>query len=706
MSVAVGVPTIVFPQEPDLVPEAEWFEQCGAIVNLGYDGGMDMERVRTAVTRLLSDRFGALEMAERGRSVVDGLGAQRAADASRRARGAATGHSPQPQDRRAHRAREWPMATAQVMPALPAGFELDAPAAPQAGQGSMPPLPDGFELDGAGSEPAAPAVPRQPDTQAANTSFANNFSAVLKRAAHAVAQGESGLLGAVGTQEGRVGMGEVALNQLTGMFGSLMGATAAVGVHYGLGDPRDPQDIMNAVQAALTYQPRTQAGQKMADVAGVPMQALSDLSVAGGQKAADVTGSAATGAIVQSAIQVLPQVLGGELVRRFNGQAITADDMSNAAKVIAGKDAPPAAAAAVDQALRKTYEGTGIGPYTVLEQAMKDAGLRDELTRGQVPGAFEQFLRKPGDDVAAEPTRPGDGEPLLPQSRDEVLSPDQETPDGAPSETPPAGITDDRATLLRALGEQAFWAQEGGKLLRSGIPEPGDGGMGGAVTGRTGWIPASEWFGIMRQELGRSGLTSQEAIKAAIEKHINGEPLRPIEQRTIDWITREADHVEQEAAAARADDPQQMAQSAMGAGLTHNAVSDLDLVARAAELDPDAVERAAIQFENDDAGFMDEIRRIHAQFAEDDTGGDLEFSQAIPADARAAVADGGQGLQREEAPASAGQRTSAGGAQLNAGFDPTQYVRAFADGYTPFVGVETLPGGAHPGAASRPTACR
>ena len=50
-------------------------------------------------------------------------------------------------------------------------------------------------------------------------------------------------------------------------------------------------------------------------------------------------------------------------------------------------------------------------------------------------------------------------------------------------------------------------------------------------------------------------------------------------------------------------------------------ITDADLVAKAMEKDPDAVERAAIQFTEDDAAFMVEIRRIYDQNRETAEGG-------------------------------------------------------------------------------------
>lgn len=164
------------------------------------------------------------------------------------------------------------------------------------------------------------------------------------------------------------------------------------------------------------------------------------------------------------------------------------------------------------------------------------------------------------------------------------------------------------ADQLRGMGEGAFWAVEGGRLLRSGDDMPGDGGMGGEVIGRTPWVPADEWFGRMRNDMGTSGLSNQREIKAAIEKAIEGQPLNAKERRTIDWMRGEIRDME--AKLWELDDADQAAVDAFGHGLSSRDAGDFALTARAAEIDADAVERAAIRFENDDAGFMAEMRRI------------------------------------------------------------------------------------------------
>jgi hypothetical protein len=215
-------------------------------------------------------------------------------------------------------------------------------------------------------------------------------------------------------------------------------------------------------------------------------------------------------------------------------------------------------------------------------------------------------------------------------------------PEPALTLRPAAEVADELRSMARAAG----WSQEGGRLLRSGVDEAGDGGMGGGVVGRTQWIPGEEWFGRMRAELGRNGLARRSDIEAAVEKFIEGQPLKATEQRTVDWLRTE------QAEMARRfdsfDDGADLARASFDAGLSSRDAGDLALVARAAEIDPDAVERLAVMHETDDAAFMAAIKEITDAnpAAPDDAsagagGRGAEAGAAQPADAGAARADGG-----------------------------------------------------------------
>jgi spore coat polysaccharide biosynthesis predicted glycosyltransferase SpsG len=80
-ALAVGVPTVVFPQIANLVPEAEWFAAEKCVRNLGFDEGMDMTKVAQEVGAVMRSSSLAGRMSKRGRLIVDGRGLERAAAA-------------------------------------------------------------------------------------------------------------------------------------------------------------------------------------------------------------------------------------------------------------------------------------------------------------------------------------------------------------------------------------------------------------------------------------------------------------------------------------------------------------------------------------------------------------------------------------------------------------------------------------------------
>lgn len=78
---ALGVPTVIFPQEENLIREADWFAAQGTVVNLTYQGGEDIERVAAETIGLDEDRTKSAALAQRARQIVDGRGMERASAA-------------------------------------------------------------------------------------------------------------------------------------------------------------------------------------------------------------------------------------------------------------------------------------------------------------------------------------------------------------------------------------------------------------------------------------------------------------------------------------------------------------------------------------------------------------------------------------------------------------------------------------------------
>lgn len=78
---ALGAPTLVFPQLRNLEAEVAWFASRGCALDLGYDGGMDLRYVAAEMSDLLADPARAKTLSRNARATIDGQGLNRAAAA-------------------------------------------------------------------------------------------------------------------------------------------------------------------------------------------------------------------------------------------------------------------------------------------------------------------------------------------------------------------------------------------------------------------------------------------------------------------------------------------------------------------------------------------------------------------------------------------------------------------------------------------------
>jgi hypothetical protein len=248
-------------------------------------------------------------------------------------------------------------------------------------------------------------VPAQPDTLAANKQFSRVVGDALTKAAATLKPAGETVMDVASVYAPI----EAALNAGSGL---LFGFPAYVGAGLGglvskhlLGLDADPKELAETMSRVFTYQPMTQRGQRLAGNVMLPLTMLQEGSEAAGhgvtnlatKAGASTNTAAALGAVTDSTIQMLTPTLLGELGRKMGGQTVTADDMRNTAKVIAGPEATQEAVAAVEQGLQSTYRKTGIGPYTVLEDAHKDPQIAADLADQQleVPRAYEQHVEGP-----------------------------------------------------------------------------------------------------------------------------------------------------------------------------------------------------------------------------------------------------------------------------------------------------------------------
>lgn len=76
-SLAVGTPTIIFPNMQNLIAEAEWFAANSCAVNLGEDGGFDAAYLRNVIASLKADPQARTRLSRNGHRAIDGRGVSR-----------------------------------------------------------------------------------------------------------------------------------------------------------------------------------------------------------------------------------------------------------------------------------------------------------------------------------------------------------------------------------------------------------------------------------------------------------------------------------------------------------------------------------------------------------------------------------------------------------------------------------------------------
>jgi len=185
---------------------------------------------------------------------------------------------------------------------------------------------------------------------------------------------------------------------------------------------------------------------------------------------------------------------------------------------------------------------------------------------------------------------------------------------------------------IETMANETGWAEQGGRVIR---------GQDGQVTGRTSWVPNAEWWPGRPKEL------SEAKAKQAIAKALAGEPLKPAEQRLVDYML---DYAKDRVAPALRrleglDEAERarMANDLLSEGLDGNVrdLADYELIRQASEIDEGALEKAAIMYQNDDVAFIREAERIvgeHAsrqpnQGAAPDGGGEARQAAAARPDA-------------------------------------------------------------------------
>lgn len=131
-------------------------------------------------------------------------------------------------------------------------------------------------------------------------------------------------------------LGAIGSSMLAAPVAGLAGIGAAGTRAMGL-TQADPADVIRRMQEAMTYQPRTQAGDVATRTLSYPFEKWAQGADFLGQKASDASGSPAVGAGVNAAVQFLPAML----IPALKGRAKPAEVAPNVPRT-APADAAPA----------------------------------------------------------------------------------------------------------------------------------------------------------------------------------------------------------------------------------------------------------------------------------------------------------------------------------------------------------------------------
>ena len=205
----------------------------------------------------------------------------------------------------------------------------------------------------------------------------------------------------------------------------------------------------------------------------------------------------------------------------------------------------------------------------------------------------------------------------------------------AEEQAPPASraVAPEDHEMLRDMAAKAIWFEEGGKGTgaatrfiqdRTGAKSQREMNEEGA--GRTSWVGMPEWA--------RGLDANREQITTAVEKAIAGKKLGAKQQRIVNAMLREIDELAaaKQEITAREWEISSRDVTAEGLDPTDRNVVDADLVAKASAIDEGAVESAAIQHQNDDAAFMEAVRKIINDQADQDSkaAGGREANRGAP----------------------------------------------------------------------------
>lgn len=179
------------------------------------------------------------------------------------------------------------------------------------------------------------------------------------------------------------GASEAATNFVTGAIAAPVAGLAGLGsmATNALGMTNtEPANVVRGVQGAMTYQPRTQAGQKAAGFIAYPFEKLAQGADFVGRNVAEVSDSPALGAAVNAGIQFLPSVVLG---KGLKGRAPAQAKAASAAETYVRTRAPGLDWAALPDTFKATLTDIARDPKGL--QSLDPVALERQVLLNSLP---------------------------------------------------------------------------------------------------------------------------------------------------------------------------------------------------------------------------------------------------------------------------------------------------------------------------------
>jgi hypothetical protein len=319
-----------------------------------------------------------------------------------------------------------------------------------------------------------------------------------------------------------------------GNFGLVVPNTIAAGL-AGIGKTAITGDPMQGADVARNWQegqpfsaPQTDLGKALSGAVNYPFENI-DRTAEQAREA--MPNHPALGTIAETGINALPWVLGGlhaalNVPRGMEAPPPEHVPFANAEppQSVAPVQPPPVADPVQTAVAETTDALTGKAPDVAPPPAQPAPNVVEAVAHPDQPPSVPETPQS-----ASPQVEPGAAAATLPESQAAIPTP-------APEPTGPN---------LLGMRDEIGWDQRGGNLLRAPLKD--NAGALGEVTGRLQWLPkaSQDGEGYSTFWRNRPEPISEADAHEALDKFASGEPMRPVQQRFVDYATKMQGHYDE-----------------------------------------------------------------------------------------------------------------------------------------------------------------